>query len=87
MGLFGVFYNALFWNLGMILWIRLTQSNNKRHNKAILSMAVLVLPLVMKGQNSSFIQFYWLILLSGLALVLLANNSKIAFYRRGRRGN
>tara|TARA_B110000003_G_scaffold129903_1_gene131917 strand:- start:8104 stop:9420 length:1317 start_codon:yes stop_codon:yes gene_type:complete len=87
MGLFGVFYNALFWNLGMILWIKLTQSNNRRHNKAMLSIAALVITLVMKAQNSAFIQFYWLILLSGLALLLLANSSTIAFYRRGRLGN
>lgn len=81
-GLLGVFYNALFWNLGMILWIRLTQSNNRRHNKAMLSIAVLVIVLVMRSQTSAFIQFYWLILLSGLALLLLANNSTIAFNRR-----
>lgn len=86
-GLLGVFYNALFWNLGMILWIRLTQSNNRRHNKAMLSIAVLVIVLVMRSQTSAFIQFYWLILLSGLALLLLANNSTITFYRRGRLGN
>ena len=29
-------------------------------------------------------QFYWLILLTGLALLLLANNSTITFYRRMR---
>jgi oligosaccharide repeat unit polymerase len=81
-GLPGVFYNALFWNLAMILWIRLTQSNNRRHNKAMLSILVLVIVLVMRSQTSAFIQFYWLILLPGLALLLLANNSTIAFYRR-----
>ena len=83
-GFFGVFYNALFWNLGMLLWIRLTQSNNKRHNKSMLAISVLVIISVMKSQNSAFIQFYWLILLPGLVLLLLANNSKIAFYRKKR---
>ena len=87
MGVLGVFYNALFWNLGMILWIRLTQSNNERHNKAMLSIAALVVVLVMRSQTSAFIQFYWLILLSGLALLLLANNSTIAFIRRRRGTN
>ena len=84
LGLLGVFYNALFWNLGMILWIRLTQSNNKRHNKSMLAILALVIVSVMKSQTSAYIQFYWLILLPGLALLLLANNSKIAFYRRKR---
>ena len=83
-GFFGVFYNALFWNLGMLLWIRLTQSNNTRHNKSMLAISVLVIISVMKSQNSAFIQFYWLILLPGLVLLLLANNSKIAFYRKKR---
>lgn len=81
-GLFGIFYNALFWNLGMILWIRLTQSNNKRHNKSMLAILALVIVSVMKSQTSAYIQFYWLILLPGLALLLLANNSTIAFLKR-----
>tara|TARA_B100001769_G_C22077144_1_gene580141 strand:+ start:107 stop:1360 length:1254 start_codon:yes stop_codon:yes gene_type:complete len=81
-GLLGVFYNALFWNLGMILWIRLTQSNNKRHNKSMLAILALVIVSVMKSQTSAYIQFYWLILLPGLALLLLANNSTIAFLKR-----
>jgi len=84
LGLLGVFYNALFWNLGMILWIRLTQSNNRRHNKAMLSISVLIIVLVMRSQTSAFIQFYWLILLPGLGLLLLANNSTIAFFKRKR---
>jgi hypothetical protein len=83
-GLLGVFYNAFFWNLGMILWIRLTQSNNRKHNKAMLSISVLVIVLVMRSQTSAFFQFYWLILLPGLGLLLLANNSTIAFFKRKR---
>ena len=82
LGLLGVFYNALFWNLFMALWSRLSRSNNRRHNKAMLSISVLVIALVMKGQTSAFIQFYWMILLPGLVLLLLANNSTIAFFRR-----
>ena len=81
-GLAGVFYNALFWNLGMLLWVRLTQSNNRRHNKAMLSISILIIVLVMRSQTSAFVQFYWLILLPGLGLLLLANNSKFAFFKR-----
>jgi len=83
-GLLGVLYNALFWNLGMILWVRLAQSNNRRHNRAMVSIAVLVIVVVMKSQTSAFIQFYWMILLPGLVLLLLANNSTIAFIRKRR---
>ena len=84
MGFLGIFYNALFWNLGMLLWIKLTQSNNKFHNKIMLSFAVLVIVITMRSQTSSFLQFYWLILLTGLGLLLLANNSTIAFTRKRR---
>lgn len=82
MGMFGVFYNALFWNLGMLLWFKLTQSTNKKHNKAMISISGLVIILVMRSQTSAFIQFYWMILLTGLVLLLLANNSKIAFLKK-----
>ena len=66
----------------MLLWIRLAQSNSNRHNKAMVSIAVLVIVPVMRSQTSSFIQYYWLILLTGLTLLLLANNSTIVFFRR-----
>jgi hypothetical protein len=82
MGFLGVFYNAVFWNLGMLLWLRLGQSNNSMHNKVILSFSALVIMMVMRSQTSAFIQFYWLILLSGSVLLLLANNSTIAFINR-----
>ena len=81
-GFLGIFYNAIFWNLGMLLWLRLGQSNNSTHNKAILTFSALVIMMVMRSQTSAFIQFYWLILLPGLALSLLANNSTIRFFRR-----
>tara|TARA_B100001175_G_scaffold205925_1_gene174809 strand:- start:9480 stop:10817 length:1338 start_codon:yes stop_codon:yes gene_type:complete len=84
MGLLGVFYNALFWNLCMFLWIRLTKSNNKKHNKSMVAILALIIALSVKGQTATFIKFYWLILLPALALLLLANNSKIAFFKRRR---
>lgn len=82
MGFFGVFYNALFWNLGMLLWLWLSQSNNTNHNRTILSIAALVIMIVMRSQTSAFIQFYWLILLSGSVLLLLANNSTVSFIKK-----
>ena len=82
MGMFGIFYNALFWNLGMILWIRLTQSNDRNYNRSMLAILVLLITLTMKSQTSAFIQFYWLILLPGLALLLMSNNSTIAFIKK-----
>lgn len=81
MGMLGVFYNALFWNLGMLLWFKLTRTTNKNHNKAMIAISGLVIILVMRSQTSAFIQFYWMILLIGLVLLLLANNSKIAFLK------
>ena len=84
LGLLGVFYNALFFNLCMALWIRLSRSNNSRHNKVMLAISALMIVSTMKSQNSAFIHNYWLILLPALALLLLANNQKIAFFRRKR---
>ena len=66
MGILGVFYNALLWNLGMVLWIRLTQSNNMRLNQVMLAMAALVIVLITRGQFAAFIKFYWLVLLLSL---------------------
>lgn len=84
LGLLGVFYNALFWNLCMALWIRLSRSNNSRHNKAMFAISALMIVSTMKSQNSAFIHNYWLILVPALALSLLANNWKIEFFRRKR---
>jgi hypothetical protein len=80
-GMFGIFYNAILFNLGMLLWIKLCQSSSDKHNKLMQSMIVLVLSLVMRSQNSAFIQFYWFILLPGLFLALIANNSGIKLHR------
>jgi hypothetical protein len=82
MGLLGVFYNALFWNLGMILWVSLNRSNNNKHNQSMVAILALVVALSMKGQTATFIKFYWLILLPGLVLLTLANNQKIAFFTK-----
>lgn len=82
MGLLGVFYNALFWNLGMSLWIRLNRSNNRRHNKSMQGVLALVVALSVKGQTAIFIRFYWLILLPALLLLLLANNCRMAFLKK-----
>jgi hypothetical protein len=80
-GMFGIFYNAVFFNLGMLLWISLCQSSSEKHNRLMQSIIVLVLALVMRSQNSAFIQFYWLILLPGLFLAMLANNYRISFHK------
>tara|TARA_B100000767_G_scaffold172314_1_gene161304 strand:+ start:5844 stop:7163 length:1320 start_codon:yes stop_codon:yes gene_type:complete len=84
MGMLGVFYNALFWNLGMAFWIRLARSNNRRHNVAIFAILALMIVSTMKAQNSAFIRNYWLILLPALLLLTLANNQKIAFFKKKR---
>ena len=81
-GMSGVFYNALFWNLAMLLWIRLTQSNNVRFNQVMVGLIALLVAFTARGQFSVFIKFYWLVLLPGSILVLLANNSTIAFFSR-----
>ena len=80
-GFLGIFWNAIFWNLGMLLWMKITQSNNRMHNRVMLSFTVLIIVITMRSQTSAFIQHYWLILLTGLGLLLLANNSTIAFTR------
>lgn len=82
LGLFGVFYSALFWNIGMYVWTALAKSNNRNHNRAMFAMLSIIIVNTMRGQTATFIQFYWLKLLPGLGLLLLANNSKITFFKR-----
>ena len=65
-----------------VLWVRLTRTNNKRHNKNMSAILALIIALSVKGQTATFIKFYWLILLPALGLLLLANNEKIAFFRK-----
>lgn len=84
LGFLGIFYNALLWNLGLAFWVRLSRSNNIKHNAAMFAISALMIVSVMKTQNSAFIRNYWLILLPALGLLLLANNSKIIFYKRKR---
>ena len=81
-GMLGIFYNAVFWNLGMLLWYKLCQSSDVHHNRAMQAITVLVLVPVVRSQTSAFIQFYWFTLLTGLVLILLANNSTMTFYKR-----
>ena len=84
MGMFGIFYNAIFWNLGIILWTRLIKSNNKQHNKVMISLVAFFMLYAMKGQFATFIKFFWMYLTPALILLLLANNTKIIFVRRKR---
>lgn len=79
LGWLGIFYNAIFWNLGMLLWTRLIRSNNNEHNNTMQSILGLVIVMVSRGQTGSFIQFYWMLLLPSLVLLLLATNSTITF--------
>lgn len=78
-GLFGIFYNAIFWNFGFMLWTRLARSNDEIHNKSILAICSLIIALVMRSQTSAFIQFYWLLLLPSTILLILANNLAVTF--------
>ena len=48
------------------------------------AILALLIALSIKGQTATFIKFYWMILLPALVLLLLANNSKIVFYKRKR---
>lgn len=81
-GWFGVLYNALFWNLGMAFWCALARSNNKEHNRAMLSILVLLIVNAMRGQTCYFVQSFWLLLLPSLGLLLLATNSRILFFNK-----
>lgn len=82
-GWLGILYNAIFWNLGMAFWCTLARSDNKMHNKVMLSVLILVLFGQMRsGQTCGFIHTYWLVLLPALGLLLLATNSKIAILKR-----
>ena len=83
LGRLGFLYNAIFWNLGMLLWITLTKSNSSFHNRAMLSVLVLFIGNQMRsGQTCNFIHTYWLFLLPALCLLLIATNTKIIFFKK-----
>ena len=74
LGFFGFIYNAVLWNILTLLWVKLSNSNDALHNKSMKAILALLTPLVIKGQTSSYIRFYWLVLLPAVILLLLANN-------------
>lgn len=83
LGWFGFLYNAILWNLGMALWISLTRSNSKFHNKAMLSVLVLFIGNQMRsGQTCNFIHTYWLFLIPAIVLLLMATNKKVVFSKK-----
>jgi hypothetical protein len=83
MGWLGIFYNAIFWNLGLAFWCTLARSDNKEHNKAMLSIFIFLIVAEMRsGQTCGFIRMYMMILLPSLALLLLATNSRIAILKK-----
>lgn len=81
-GWFGIFYNAIFWNLGMAFWCLLVRSNNKEHNRALFSILCFLIVNTMRSQTCAFIQSFWMILIPALVLLLLSNNSTVAFIRK-----
>lgn len=83
MGWFGILYNALFWNLGMAFWIRLSKTDNKEFNRAVAAILVLfVIALIRGGQTSTFIKTYWMMLIPSMYLLLLAMNSRMVFLKK-----
>jgi len=82
LGWFGIFYNAIFWNLCMGLWCLLTKSDNHNFNKIILSVLTLLIVGAMRsGQTCSFIHQFWLILIPAFILLSFATNSKIVILK------
>jgi len=71
-------------NLGMLLWVRLTQSDNTRHNVVMLAILSVIITDTMRGQTGTFVHNYWLILVPAMLLTLLANNNTMAFFKRVR---
>jgi hypothetical protein len=80
-GWFGIIYNGIFWNLGMAFWCMLARSDNKGHNKAMLSILFFLIVNTMRSQTCAFIQSFWMILLPALGLFLLATNSRITLLK------
>ena len=84
LGWFGVFYNAIFWNLGLGFWMLLSKSDNKFHNKVMLAIIIFLIVNTMRSQTAAFVQSFWMILLPSLWLFLLSTNSKIKILKKAK---
>jgi len=83
-GWLGIFYNAIFWNLGLGFWLLLSKSDNKAHNKAMSAILIFLIVNTMRSQTAAFIQSFWMILIPSLCLLLLSTNSKISILKKAK---
>lgn len=82
LGWFGVFYNAIFLNLGLSFLISLAKSNNQVHNRKILAILVLLLVGLMRsGQTCNFIRAFWMVLIPSLIMLLMSSNQTFYLFR------
>lgn len=84
-GWLGVFYNAIFLNIGLMFLISFAKSNNIYHNRKMLTILVLILVGLMRsGQTCNFIRAFWMTLLPAFLMLVLASNNKITFNKYGK---
>ena len=73
----GIIYNAIMWNLGMMLWFSLLGTNDIFFKRTMLSLLVFLVTNTMRSQTCAFVQYYWMFLIPALVLLTLATNSKL----------
>lgn len=78
-GWFGIFYNALIWNLGMLFFVRLTQTNNQEFNNVLVAVFASFVITLMRNQSSYFIKFAWMYFIPSFVLLLFALNYNVKF--------
>ena len=69
-GWLGVLYNALVWNLGMLIWSRFASSNNEKANFALNAIMSMLIINVMRSQSFLFIRYLWLFIVPCFLILL-----------------
>lgn len=78
-GWFGIFYNAIFFNVSLALLLSLTKTNNHTHNKVMFAAIFLFIVTCIRSQYSDFIKTFWMMLIPGFFITAFAFGSRVTF--------
>jgi hypothetical protein len=81
-GWLGIMYNAVAWNLGMLLWKTLASSDDERFNRGVTALLSLWVVAVMRSQSVFFLKILWQGTLPAMVLLGLAMGLRPVFKRR-----
>lgn len=78
-GISGIFYNALIWNLGLFFWTIHSKTDNKKLNRYVLPLLAYFIMNTMRSQSAMYIRYYWSSFLPLLLVLLYTFKYKIKY--------